>query len=331
MQTMELWGRTARPREREGGGLLRPAARRAGLSLVEILLATFVLAVVMIPILQLIFGGIKETARGRDRATAVSLATNIMTQLLDKVPFSQIAPEGGPKAQDPAEFFQAPDETAGGVSDRDQALLGGDLGSEFEKILDQDDSPGDGVRSIFKEGTRFEVILYAGVYQDDGDDGGGTFNAPHMTDELTFSYFKNPHIDMDGARRSEVRRMVVLDGDYPYDSEGDASGTIDRVDDPRFRPGWPDLSPGDTITQENFYKGPGRGLPGSEDPNADPEVRWPRHTLDLSDFREEDGAMLKLVLGIRWRPGVRDGGGDGLTRTTKEFWLVSFKAKLEEG
>ena len=29
-----------------------------------------------------IFGGIKETARGRDQATAVSLAANIMTQLI---------------------------------------------------------------------------------------------------------------------------------------------------------------------------------------------------------------------------------------------------------
>ena len=40
--------------------------------------------------------------------------------------------------------------------------------------------------------------------------------------------------------------------------------------------------------------------------------------------------MIKLVLGLRWKTGSRDGSGSDYTATTKEFWLVSFKAKLEE-
>ena len=66
------------------------------------------------------------------------------------------------------------------------------------------------------------------------------------------------------------------------------------------------------------------------DPNEHTNREWPRFTFDLHDFREDDGAMLKLVLGLRWKPGAGNSQGSEYTRTTKEFWLVSFKAKLEE-
>lgn len=307
-----------------------PRSSRRGLSLVEILLATFILAVVMIPILQLIFGGMTETARGRDRATAVSLASNIMSQLLDKVPYKEFKPDEGPTPLSVTDFHKSEDESAGLFATRKQCLLKA-LDSEYEKILDQDRAPGDGERTIFKEGTYFEVILFAGVYKDVPSGGGGSFNVPDLTKELTFSFFKNPFIDMDGAERSNARKMVVLDmaGKSPYEAEGQPpSGNITRVDDPRFRPGWPNLPAGTPLTDANFYRG-GSGAPSSgDDPNSNPDPRWARNTLDLSDFREDDGAMLKLVLGIRWRPG--GGTGKAYTRTTKEFWLVSFKAKLTE-
>lgn len=305
---------------------------RQGLSLVEIMLATVVLAIVMIPILNLIFGGLRETTRGRDKATAVSLATNVMTQLLDKVPFDQfkVAEAAGPIAQDPAVFFKSTNETAGGVSNRPQVILG-TMDSQWEAILDQDDSVGDGTRTIVKDGTSFEIILYGGMYTD-LDETNGSFNKPNLANELTFSYFRNPVVDMTGAERATARKQVVLSSKFPYEATGSAAVSgVTRVDDPRFEPGWPDPGGDDTVTGSNWYKGPSSSFSaGSEDPNEDPTPTWPRHTLDLRDFREDRGALIKLVLGVRWKTGSRDGSGGDFTATTKEFWLVSFKAKLEE-
>lgn len=306
---------------------------RRGLSLVEIMLATVVLAVVMIPILNLIFGGLRETTRGRDQATAVSLATNIMTQLLDKVPFEafKVDDAAGPLAKDPGEFFQSANEGRSDMAGTRTQVVLESLDSQWERILDQDDNPGDGERTIVKDGTSFEVILYGGIY-DDVDETNGSFNKPNLSTELTFSYFRNPVVEMDGAARAAARKEVVLTSNFPYQATGSAPGAgVERVDDPRFQPGWPDPGSDTTVTGSNWYKGPSSTFSaGSEDPNEDPEPTWPRHTLDLRDFREDRGAMLKLVLGLRWKTGSRDGSSSDYTGTTKEFWLVSFKAKLEE-
>ncbi len=297
------------------------------------MLASFVLALVMIPIMSLIFGGVKQTTVGRDQATAVSLATNIMSQLLDKVPYEEFKPGEGPEPLDPAQFFQAKHETQGKWGTEKQCALG-DADSAWEAILDQD--PSTEGRTIFKEGTTFEVILFAGIYKDVDKGSSGSFNAPSLTEELTFSYFRNPWIEMDGTRQSEVRQMVVLDGDYPYDSPGKSPSSsgrrIKRVDDPRFQPGWPKTShESKTVHEKNFYTGDGSTVPGTgEDPNEHTTLTWPRFTFDLHDFREDKGAMLKLVLGIRWKPGAGNNRGSDTTKTTREFWLVSFKAKLEE-
>lgn len=308
---------------------------RRGLSLVEILLATVVLAIVMIPILNLIFGGIRETTRGRDKATAVSLATNIMTQLLDKVPFEEFKVDdaSGPTAADPSDFFKATNEGPGGVTNRPQVIFGdGPSSSQWETILDQDGDLSDGRRTILKDGTSFEVILYGGMYSD-LDETNGSFNKPNIGQELTFSYFRNPVVQMTGSERAVARKEVVLSDHFPYEAPGTAAASgVNRVDDPRFEPGWPDPGSDDTVTGNNWYKGPGSSFSAgsSEDPNESPSETWPRHTLDLRDFREDRGAMIKLVLGLRWKTGSKDGSGSDYTATTKEFWLVSFKAKLEE-
>lgn len=303
----------------------------------EILLATFVLAVVMIPILQLIFGGLKDTARGRDRATAVSLATNIMSQLLHKVPFDQFQPDEGPTPLDVQAFFQSQVEQPGLYATRKQCLLGG-TDSVWEKLLDQ--TPGDGQRTIVKEGTSFEVILFAGMYKDDGAPREGRYDVPHLTEELTFSFFRNPRPQPDDASdQAAIRKQVVLQSHFPYAEDGeftrDRSGStpdyMRRADYPELRPGWPNLA--GPITEDNFYRGDGQGKTpagSGDDPNADVRLEWPRRTFDLSEFRESEGVMLKLVLGLRWKPGADGTRGSDYTKTTKEFWLVSFKAKLED-
>jgi hypothetical protein len=303
--------------------------------LIEIMLATFILAVVMIPILQLIFGGMKDTARGRDRSTAVSLAANVMTQLIEKVPFSafQFDHADAPLALDLDGFFHSTAEVAGLFATRKQVVLEA-MDSDWERILDQDSSPGDGTRTIVKDGTSFEVILYGGLYKEDASttEANGNYNKPLLKKELTFSFFRNPFVTMDASQRAAVRQLVVLGGSdpKPYDAAGEDVTGVTRVDDPRIRPGWPSLTSGSGIDAGNFYRGDSTPISDTDDPNANPLKTWARHTLDLSDFREEGGAFIKLVLGIRWRPGIRPGKTEGYAPTTKEFWLVSFKAKLEE-
>lgn len=324
------WERSLPPTPR----VPRPRSR-AGLNLIEIMLATFVLAVVMIPILQLIFGGVKDTARGRDRSTAVALAANIMTQLIEKVPYSAFKPGEGPKALGLDDFFKSTAEEAGLLADKEQCLLEA-LDSDWERILDQDRNPGDGQRTVVKNGTTFEILLYAGTYQDDGSaPGAGGYNAPKLKGELTFSFFRNPHIEMTSAERAATRELVVDTAHPPYESEGTDIG-VTRIDDPRVKPGWPgwpSMKDELVVDAANFYRGDSSTI-GTEDPNEFPAEatlrKWPRQSLDLADFREETGALLKLVLGVRWRSGAGGGKEGGYARTTKEFWLVSFKAKLEE-
>lgn len=323
-------GLPLKPRPLVSYRISSPSTSRSGLNLVEILLALFILAVVAIPIMNLIFGGVKDSARGRDRATAVALARNIMSQLLEKVPFEDIQAKGGPKALNPKDFFGVDAEDPGLYATREQALLGSGLDSEWERILDQDETQGDGERTIVKDGTAFEVILFAGTYKDKPSTGSSGLNEPDLNQELTFSFFKNPYVKLDPSREVEIKKQIVLDGDFPYDSDGDPSSSVDDPEDPRFRPGWPKTtktnSDGRMVVDEgNFLYG------DSGSKSSDALKKWPRITYDLSTFRENSGALMKLVLGIRWRPGTNANHKADYAKTTKEFWLVSFKAKIKEG
>lgn len=288
------------------------------MTLVEILLAGFMLTVLMIPISQLIFGGTTKTKVTQDRAAAAAEAANIMGALLEKVPYTAIEPGAGPNALD---IMLSDVEEQGLYSGRQQAALNDD----WERVLD--DTPGDDERIIVRNGTRFEVILFAGAYEDVDTRTGGR-NQPDINAELTFSYFRNPWSPPD----EDTRNLVTLPDGHaknPYDATGDSADGVDDADvhDPRYRAGWPESSETDPVTNRqtvnvgNFGTTPGR--------------RWPRHSLDLSDFRERS-AFMKLVLGLRWHSGMRSDGtirgaqGSGNSKTSKEFWLVSFKAKLEE-
>lgn len=303
---------------------------RAGLTLVEILLAGFIMAVVMVPIIQLISSGNTRTRVGRDRATAATLAANIMGSLLEKVPFSQITPDAGPTPLGPdagilVQGIESPSPIAGS---RKQARLGPDNQNEYERMLDE--TPGDDSRLITREGTKFEVILFAGLYKDVASPPVDGFNEPDIKRELTFSYFRNPYLNLTPDDRASIRRRVRLDGSidkaFPYNSDGTTDGpdSVTRVADPRFKAGWPQPTGGtpDPITnrlsvnETNFSQTRGK--------------RWAVHTLDQADFREDGGAFMKLVLGLRWKSMGAAAAGQGNSRTSKEYWLVSFKAKLEE-
>ena len=73
---------------------------RIGLSLMEVVIAVFIMAVVFIPLGTLIFGGVRGSEQSRTMAVAVNLATDVMEQLLNRnVPFSAVIPEGGPAVQ----------------------------------------------------------------------------------------------------------------------------------------------------------------------------------------------------------------------------------------
>ncbi len=287
---------------------------RSGLTLVEILIAGFILTVVMVPISQLMFSRTTHSRVGRDRTTAVNLAANVMSQLLEKVPYTAIKPGEGPTAG--TDTMASGIESAGRFAAMQQALLDGD----WEKLVDDDlGKPG---RIVKREGTPFEVILFAGHYPDvESRDATSGFNAPKIEEEISFSYFRNPYVPV----TEDTRRAITLasGSGVPYDATGSTvPGVPDTaVHDPRFRPGWPQ-SPGSQdadgrfqVTHDNFNRTPSR--------------EWPRHSLDLSDFRETS-AFMKLVLGIRWKTPGAGFQHSGESKTSKEFWLVSFKAKLEE-
>jgi hypothetical protein len=68
---------------------------RSGLSLVEVLVAALVLAVVAIPLLDLFRSGIHETRAGLDEVLAANLAAELGEQL-ETLPFASLAQATGP-------------------------------------------------------------------------------------------------------------------------------------------------------------------------------------------------------------------------------------------
>lgn len=303
------------------------ASRRRGLTLVEILLAGFILTVVMIPITQLIFGGTTRTQVGRDKANAVALATDVMGQLLEKVPYSAIDPEGA-SIELQADIWSDVEKKGGGpAAGRNQAKLA----DEWAKVLDDDGDDGNG-RIIKRSGTRFEVVLYAGTFKDDegSRDASSGFNNPgdanFLKKELTFSYFRNPYVPVDADSRQQVTLDSGADSSLiPYETTpGALPGGVrsEDVHDPRYRAAWPQ---GASDVDGDGYQDVTMADFNGKSPSQD----WPRHTLDQSDFREDE-AFMKLVLGVRWKSAGAGFQGSGMSKTSKEFWLVSFKAKLEE-
>lgn len=182
------------------------------------------------------------------------------------------------------------------------------------------------------------------------------------TSELTFSYYPNPWFDPnndcaenDSANQSLSAALGSATVDStcartvkrpinPYrQASGSVPGTFyyNRIDDPmddRYRYGFP-------IPGGGSYSGEGGGAGNTKDveegaPDAagssipqdiSYSVRYEDKAFhnfeDMNGDLQDDGAFMKIVLGIAWKP--RGLGGAGTAQALQEYWLVSFKANLQ--
>jgi len=301
---------------------------RRGMTLIEILLATFILVSVLLPIGGLIFGGAQSSSANRSFNVGANIAANVMDQLLSsEVPFRAIDIEGGPTVGDimgasglgDAAGLDGPISGAEGIK---TAAFTGEFTALEDKIfgaLGQPTDVGGCKRVIYDKGYMFEVFWFAGTYKDQE---AGTAD---YKKELTFCFFKNPYVPVD---QTEAKRVVLSNSTLsPYNAvsvpvSDPVFGPIDNPKDPRSRPGWPVLS--DYETEPNYEqivtKVDGGGV------NLD----YPLVFTDLEEFNESNGGLMKLIVGVRWAPKHK-GQGLGKQQRTHEFWLVSVKGRIEEG
>lgn len=62
----------------------KPIIHNKGISLIEIMLATILMGVMLVPILNMFSQGTKQTIRSRDELTALGLASNLMSYAYTK-------------------------------------------------------------------------------------------------------------------------------------------------------------------------------------------------------------------------------------------------------
>lgn len=244
-----------------------------------------------------------------------------------------------------------------------QAILGGDSGgyktdSDGDRIITR---KGVDYKILFFAGIYKEdgANALGGDPDDSSSPSGGNMTvklkkSAFANRELTFSFYPNPWFDaQNDCSRNESAGLSGLGADSsgcavtgrrpinPYKQlSGFTAGqyfTNDVADPmlPNFRPGFPAPLTGafnaghsggnDRATENNmdevFQEAP---LPGPYNPRYEDK---PTHNFtDEDGDGKDDGAFMKLVVGVRWSP--RGWGGAGAARRDQEFYLVSFKANL---
>lgn len=342
---------------------------RKAFSLVEVLIAGFVLAAVMIPLVGLLTSSKTDQQSEDGMGEAVVLCENLMeTVLSGKVPFQSIDAGGGSRLVkggldadvSQAGFRDAPDADATAL--------------ELESLISDGDAPypGGGLARIKSfRGKTYYISFFAGKYIDhpgipDPADPG--HQRADIDQTLTFTYLERPDpiglpYNLPNPRRDQLNRQVVLDAAQvdvgpridaiPYLRQAYAVNGADVVpigpatpyfyrDRLRNLPadkknhklltGWP-MAPGvtydlasttsdqrmlwsrtirDTITRSNGQQ---------------PVIRYHPQVVDQRRFGLSGGGLMKVVMGVGFSPYTFSHlrKSDAL----REFWLVSFKAKLE--
>lgn len=277
---------------------------RQGITFVEILLAVFMLAVVVLPVASLIFGGVGASEESRSYNTGINVARDIMDKILSpQLPYGAIVPEAG----------EAVELSYGGS--RKQAGFAPGF-EAFEKAFSDD---GDTARRMIKrQGTEFETFFFAAPYLDTEDNGPQDPPAPDK--ELTFCFFRNPYYEKTQSDRTAV---FVEPAGKPYQSPGADLGSEDANDprNPSCMAAWPWADEPDKVPSPS-------DVAEIWNPRAGYEV--PLVIYDQAYYNEgQAGSMMKVVVGVRWNPKGRVSKGVGYMKGSREFWLVSLKAKLE--
>lgn len=339
---------------------LRP---RSGFTLVEILIVTCVMALIVFPLLgyftYLTMSGEAEETDGE----ATTLAANIVTTLMSPtVPFDAIRPAG-----DGAQPTGALTKSIGGVT---QAAFTDERFERLICDRRRDNDRIKVSRKGLPYRVYFFAGIYHDQpdrTQTAGPDVGKTFPDPGR--ELTFSYLPGPYGDraaamiwgLDPAVAAAANQQKILpatpavfrgvtgfsttpyllgsferadSGTYVAHARGDRWGYSDKRNYFRI-PGWP-RSPipagyvvRDAVAGTDNRQELAEAL-ASVASRATPPT-WGYHPVTADQggtIAAGRGALMKIVVGVRWRP--YNWRVATATPGDHEFWLVSFKARLED-
>ncbi|MBW7875666.1 MAG: hypothetical protein H3C47_06750 [Candidatus Cloacimonetes bacterium] len=338
---------------------------RIGMTLVEIMVGISILVTFLLPVMGLFSMNNRSNEFSESWVVAMDMANNIMERLISEdVPFLAIDEQGygGGTAtlsgRTQAEFLDSRGSLNFASFDL-KSVLGGN-GGTYKTDADGDriiSRRGTDYKILFYAG----VYKENGATNPDTSlsPGGGSRTIrlkrnANPGGELTFSYYPNPWFDAQNdcaldfsaslsglAADSTGCRVTNVRPINPYKQLSGASAGkhySNNASDPmgpNYRFGFP--SPGTTAFTDGHSAPNNRARENAADeildeilldrpyqPRYDDKPTHHRHDADGDG--QDDGALMKIVLGIKWSP--RGLGGAGAAREDQEFWLVSFKANL---
>ena len=302
--------------------MIKKNDKQNGFTLIEVLVAMTILIIFLLPVAGLFMLGARGNEFNSSWQDGTKLAHSIMNRLLSEdVPFNAIDPEGFPSGSsamggsrsqmDFRDSFGPLDFSDYNLKD----ILGAKNGAY--RLLEGD-------RIIVKGRRKYKVMVWAGIYKRKGGGssslsrGSDPYQSDATTgDEMTYSYYRNPWFDIsndcvisysspcdESSKNRAIDPYTQLAGDNagapPHISNGITKQNGSNYND-RYRPGWAtDIR----VENKDFH-----------------------NFEDLDDDGNDDGAYMKLVVGIHWKP--KGGGGSTASSKPQEFFLVSFKANLQ--
>lgn len=360
-------GMTATRTSRHGG--------RRGFTLVEVLIATLVLVMVVVPLVGLLTSGKTDQQSEEGMSEAVAFCQEMMEKLLsNNLPFEAIDPGGG------ATLTKAVGGTPQAGFKPSTAVRGQTFtGAELEKLLADKTVGTDRVKEVKRK--QYRVYFFAGRYPDGApvpDTRESPFRRPDMDNTLSFSYLEKPagygqpYNFREGDRTKFNRQTILGDAQVslgnieasPYELRsytvaGGANPIAENVnrqtpyfyhDLTRIFPdkpgqavmvGWPDPRevPGGFTGAFSYNLNDGAGqqrdlwaahLKQVATGGKAPTLAYHPMVIDQRTFKATNGALMKIILGVKFAPyensALRKDTGDNM----REFWLCSFKANLED-
>jgi hypothetical protein len=372
---------------------------RWGFTLVEILIASLVLVLVIVPLIGLLISRRTSGQSAEGMAEAVTFAQDIMERLIsNNLPFELIDPGGGSaRGKTLATSAEGAVVQAGFVN----SIAGGIRGQTYDaaKLEDivSDEVNGNNIRIKRDSRTQksYEIFFFAGKYRDrpgiadlrEKSITGQDYTRADIDKTLTFVYLDKPAgygqpYNFTPTNAATFNKQTILQNDTvantgatsivanpytmpPYEVAGGASldarqytasGTKTFRTDYSYHdnttlvdagytliPGWPnghyingsiryDLNDNLLGDQRRIWARTIQELTTAASTGATvkPVVGYHPAVIDQQTFKETHGALMKIVLGVRFGPYEYSTQRKQNASNMREFWLVSFKAKLED-
>src|SRR5688500_18249091 len=161
---------------------------RRAFTLVEVLIASLVLVMVVVPLVGLLTSGKTDQQSEEGMSEAVAFCQEMMEKLLsNNLPFEAIDPGGG------ASFTRAIGGTPqAGFKPSTEVRGQTFVGAELEKLLSDKTVGTDRVKEVKRK--QYRVFFFAGRYPDGAPvpDSREPAQRPDMNNTLTFSYLEKP-------------------------------------------------------------------------------------------------------------------------------------------